>query len=189
MGDFFYYGIFINMNLQENIQRIQEMMGLNEKLGDIKGTELYHITSTDRGLKIIDSDTLIGFGEAGGVITKDDKNLLSSKHKKTISFSRNKNWKPKNPRDIGGSLPGMSNMEMVFVVDKEKLKTKYVVEPFNWFGFGDPRWQKGKNGDEYEYEERVLTDKIYPLRKYLIDIIYTGNDPKVQEIIDNYLNI
>ena len=48
------------MNLQENIRRIREMMNLNEKLEDIQGTPLYHKTSTNRGLDIINSDSLRG---------------------------------------------------------------------------------------------------------------------------------
>ena len=39
-----------------------------------------------------------------------------------------------------------------------------------------------------EMEERVLTDEIYPLRKYLIDIEYAGDNPDVRNIIDNYLS-
>ena len=49
------------MNLQEQISRIQSMMGvISEKLDDIKGTPLYHKTSTETGIKIINSDSLIG---------------------------------------------------------------------------------------------------------------------------------
>jgi hypothetical protein len=33
-----------------------------------------------------------------------------------------------------------------------------------------------------------MTNEIYPLHRYLIDIIYTGDDPKVQEQINNYLS-
>jgi hypothetical protein len=33
-----------------------------------------------------------------------------------------------------------------------------------------------------------MTNEIHPLHKYIIDVIYTGGDPKVQEIINNYLN-
>jgi len=74
---------------------------------------------------------------------------------------------------------------MIFVVDKNKLRTKYRVEPFNYSGI-EPDYEHHKKNDELE--ERVLTDEIYPLRKYLTDIIYTGDNPKVQGIIDNYLN-
>ena len=39
-----------------------------------------------------------------------------------------------------------------------------------------------------EMEERVLTDEIYPLHRYVIDIIYTGDNPEIQQTIDSYLN-
>jgi DNA-binding FadR family transcriptional regulator len=32
-----------------------------------------------------------------------------------------------------------------------------------------------------------MTNEIYPLHRYLIDIIYTGDDPKVKQIIRQYL--
>jgi uncharacterized protein YxeA len=34
----------------------------------------------------------------------------------------------------------------------------------------------------------VLTNKIQPLRRYIIDIIYNGDNPLVKEKIDEYLN-
>jgi uncharacterized protein YxeA len=34
----------------------------------------------------------------------------------------------------------------------------------------------------------VLTNKILPLRRYIIDIIYKGDNPLVKEKIDEYLN-
>jgi hypothetical protein len=33
-----------------------------------------------------------------------------------------------------------------------------------------------------------MTNEIYPLHRYLIDIIYTGDNPEVQQQIDEYLN-
>ncbi len=186
MGDFFYYGIFINMNLQENIQRIQEMMGLNEKLGDIYGTPLYHITSTNRGLKIIDLDKIIA-GNTDNWHLAFDKRLINSDKQKAISFTRNKNWKPKNKNSIGVGVGPMEDLDMVFVLDREKLKTRYDVEPFNYSGLGSED-SNFLRSNQNEFEERVLTDEISPLRKYLLDIIYTGNDPEIKEIINTYLN-
>jgi hypothetical protein len=81
------------------------------------------------------------------------------------------------------------------VVDRNKLKTKYKIEPFNYEIIGDrdyrnkgvqlPKWMKRRKKNP-EMEERVFTDKIYPLHKYLIDIIYTGDDPEIQEYLDGY---
>jgi len=66
--------IFINMNLQEQISRIQSMMGvISEKLEDIQGTPLYHKTSTSRGLKIMDSDSLITSRPSDEYLKLDDE--------------------------------------------------------------------------------------------------------------------
>ena len=172
------------MNLQEQISRIQSMMGvISEKLEDIQGTPLYHKTSTETGIKIIDSDSLIGTKPSDEYL-KIDKSLANTDKQSAISFTRDKNWKP--DQSIGkGSGEAISNSDIIFVVDKAKLQTKYEVEPFNYYGLDPNDMGTSKGG---EFEERALTDEIYPLHKYVIDIIYTGDNPEVQEIIDSYLN-
>ena len=171
------------MNLQENIQRIREMMNLNEKLEDIQGTPLYHKTSTNRGLDIINTDSLRGVlpsGEYLGI----DKRLANTKTQTAISFTRDKNWEPNSSIGIGLDSR-LEDKDMIFVLDKSKLQTKYKVEPFNYHGLDPDDTGTSKGG---EFEERVLTNEIYPLHKYVIDIIYTGDNPEIQQIIDSYLN-
>ena len=172
------------MNLQEQISRIQSMMGIiSEKLEDIQGTPLYHTTSTSRGLKIINSDTLLGTKPSNEYLDID-KRLANTKTQKAISFTRDNNWKP--DQSIGvGSGDKIDNHDLKFILDKDKLKTRYEIEPFNYYGLDPDNKGSVKGG---EFEERALTDKIHPLHKYVIDIIYTGDNPEVQEIIDNYLN-
>jgi hypothetical protein len=189
-------GIFINMNLQEQISRIQSMMGvISEKLEDIQGTPLYHKTSTSRGLKIMDSDSLITSKPSDEYLKLDDE-LRNTEKQSAISFTRDKNWEP--DQSIGvGSGSKIEDTNITFVVDRDKLKTKYKLEPFSYDIIGDrdyrnkgielPKWMTRRKKNP-EMEERVFTDKIYPLHNYVIDIIYTGDNPKVQEIIDNYLN-
>jgi hypothetical protein len=171
------------MNLQESIRRIREMMNLNERLSDIQGTPLYHKTSTNTGLKIIDSDSLISFKPSDEYLDVD-KRLANTKKQSAISLTRDKNWKP--DQSIGkGAGETISDDDIVFVLDKSKLETKYRVEPFNYYGLDPEDTGTSKGG---EFEERVLTDEIYPLRKYLIDIEYAGDNPDVRNIIDNYLS-
>jgi hypothetical protein len=176
------------MKLQEQISRIKSMMGvINEKLEDIQGLPLYHRTSTSNGLMIMESNTLKGVEPRSVQKTYDRRLNLLGKNK-YISFTRNKNWYPENINDLGaGSYGSIGDLDMTFVVDKEKLKTKYIVEPFDFNGLPIKNLQSGKDEKNFEYEERVLTDEIYPLHKYLINIIYTGNDSKIQDIIDDYL--
>jgi len=160
------------------------MMGIiSERFDDIQGTPLYHKTSTNRGLSIIDSDSLRGSLPSDEYL-KLDKRLANTPKQRAISFTRNKGWVPNNTIGLGLDTK-IEDSNITFVVDKDKLKTKYRVEPFNYGGI-DPRYVHTTKSDELE--ERVLTDEIHPLRKYLIDIIYTGDNPKVQSIIDDYLN-
>ena len=63
------------MNLQEQITRIQSMMGvINEKLEDIQGTPLYHHTTESRALSIMNSDMMRG--------TKPDDDMISGQTSK-----------------------------------------------------------------------------------------------------------
>ena len=172
------------MNLQEQISRIQSMMGvISEKLEDIQGTPLYHKTSTSRGIDIINTDSLRGVLPSGDYLG-NDKRLANTKTQTAISFTRDKNWRPNNTIGVGLDSP-LEDTGMTFVVDRDKLKTKYKIEPFNYHGIDPDSEYKEKFN---ELEDRVMTNEIYPLHKYVIDIIYTGDNPEVQEIIDIYLN-
>ncbi len=183
------------MNLQENIQRIKEMMNLNENLEDIQGTPLYHKTSTNRGLDIINSDSLRGVLPSEEYLKFDDE-LRNTKKQRAISFTRDKNWEPDRSIGMGIDSP-IEDKDIAFVVDSNKLKTKYKLVPFDYAVIGDRQFKSRgielpkeyiRQQKNTEREERVLTDEIYPLHKYVIDIIYTGDNPEVQQIIDSYLN-
>ena len=171
------------MNLREDIDRIKEVMGvISERIDDVKGTPLYHKTSTNRGLDIINSDSLRGSLPSEDYLSMDTR-LANTKTQRAISFTRDKRWSPN--QTIGkGSGNQIEDSHITFVVDKNKLRTKYRIEPFNYDAI-DKRHVNTRKTDELE--ERVLTDEIYPLRRYLIDIIYTGDNPEVQSIIDNYM--
>ena len=173
------------MKLQEQILRIHEMMGvISEKLEDIQGTPMYHKTSTLRGLDIINVDALRAGSIPSGDYLSYDKRLANTKLQNAISFTRDKNWDPGHTIGIGLESP-LEDSNMTFVVDRNKLRTKYKVESFNYAGI-EPDYEYHKKNNELE--ERVMTNEIYPLHRYLIDIIYTGDDPKVQEQINNYLS-
>jgi len=172
------------MNLNENIHRIKQMMGvISEKLEDIQGTPLYHKTSTSRGIDIINTDSLRGVLPSGDYLG-NDKRLANTKTQTAISFTRDKNWQPNNTIGVGLDS-SLEDTGITFVVDRDKLKTKYKIEPFNYHGIDPDSEYKEKFN---ELEDRVMTNEIYPLHKYVIDIIYTGDNPEVQEIIDSYLN-
>jgi hypothetical protein len=111
------------MNLHEDINRIKEVMGLNEVFDDIIGIPLYHKTSTSRGLDIINSDALRAGSLPSGDYLSYDKRLARTKHQNAISFTRDKNWDPGHTIGIGLESP-LEDSNMTFVADRNKLRTK-----------------------------------------------------------------
>jgi hypothetical protein len=165
------------MNLQENIHRIKQMMGLL-----VEGKQvglLYHNTFIQNAIEIIQSNKLKKNLIINNMATDyrykmDDfifvfgfpvhKNYNNLKH--FISFTRNKSYQRND-----------KNQNVQFILDGDKLSQKYKITPHSHFG--------GRKYDEME--ERVY-ETITNLDKYIIDIIYNGDDPKIREIINNYLN-
>ena len=96
-----------------------------------------------------------------------------------------RNFIPDQSIGVSNSGPnGAEMLDVIFVVDLDKLKTRYKVVPFDYSSLDKEFVRVSKNK---ELEERVLTDVIYPLRPYVIDIIYKGDDVNVMAIIKEYL--
>jgi hypothetical protein len=169
------------MNIREHINIVRNFV--NERISDIQGTPIYHFTSTPRGIKIIMNNALKAGSNVSGDYLEYDKRLANSKDQRSISFTRDKNLDPDS--SLGMGLESMlEDTDMIFVLDRDRLKTKYRVEPFDYDG-SDPYFDsKGKNP---EHEERVLRSEIKPLNIYVTDIIYKGNNKEVQKLIDWYL--
>ena len=164
---------------------------LLEKLRDMVPSPIYHHTTEERALSIMNSDMLIGTKPFQALIDIDPS-LKHSKHKMMVSFTRDKNFIP--DASIGNSGDGprvkFGSMKVIFVADRNRLKTRYRVVPFDYSTLADRAWEEPipRTHKNPEVEERVLTDRIYPLRQYITNIIYTGNDPEVQKKIDQYLS-
>ena len=62
-----------------------------------------------------------------------DKRLSQSPSQSAISLTRDKNFEP--GITIGASWDKPKDLNVVFVLDSNKLKTRYRVEPFNYFPF------------------------------------------------------
>jgi hypothetical protein len=164
------------MNIQEHLNLVRNL--INERLGEIEGIPLYHFTSTPRAIKIIMNNALKAGSNVSGDNLEIDKRLANSKDQRAISFSRDKNMQPDSSLGMGADEI-LEDNDVIFVLDRDKLRTKYKVEPF------DPYFDsKGKNP---EREERVLSAEIKPLSFYVTDIIYKGNNKEVQKLIDWYL--
>lgn len=170
------------MNIQEHLNLVRNL--INERLGEIEGTPLYHFTSTPRAIKIIMNNALKAGSNVSGDYLDIDKRLANSKDQKAISFSRDKNMEPDASLGMG-SDEILEDNDVIFVLDRDRLKTKYKVEPFDYDGVDPYYTSKGKNP---EREERVLSAEIKPLSFYVTDIIYKGNNKEVQKLIDWYLD-
>lgn len=170
------------MNIQEHLNLVRNL--INERLGEIEGTPLYHFTSTPRAIKIIMNNALKAGSNVSGDYLDIDKRLANSKDQKAISFSRDKNMEPDSSLGMG-SDEILEDNDVIFVLDRDRLKTKYKVEPFDYDGVDPYYTSKGKNP---EREERVLSAEIKPLSFYVTDIIYKGNNKEVQKLIDWYLD-
>lgn len=164
---------------------------LYEKLLDMSASPIYHHTTEDRAMKIMDSDMLIGTKPFDEILNLDPT-LRHSKHKMMVSFTRDKNFVPDGSIGNSGVGPRVKpdSMKVIFVADRNRLKTRYRVVPFDYGTLADKAWMDPieRTHKNPEVEERVLTNRIFPLRQYITNIIYTGDNPEVQKKIDQYLS-
>ena len=164
---------------------------LLEKLRDMSSIPLYHHTTEERALEIINSNMLNGTRPLPELMDLDPT-LKHSKHKKMVSFTRDKNFIPDASIGNSGDGPRVKPemLNVIFVSDRNRLKSRYRVVPFDFSIIADKAWAEvtPRSRKNPEVEERVLTDRIYPLRQYITNIIYTGNNPETQKKIDQYLS-
>lgn len=153
---------------------------IHEKLEDIKGTPLYHHTSEERALSILKQNKLRG-SLPGDDYLEFDNRVKNSPDQSVVSFTRDKNFIP--GLSIGSSLEHPKDLNVILVLDRDKLRTRYKIEPFNYFSM-DPDFKKVPYKKNDELEERVLSKYIYPLDKYLTKIIYKGNNTKFKKELE-----
>jgi len=190
--------LYKNFNQTLQVYRHTPPEAANEILQDIQGTPLYHHTTESRALSIMGSDTMKGTRPDDDII-EVDPTLANTPNQSMVSLTRDKGFKPSSTIGAGsGGIGDASKLKVIFVLDKEKLRSHYKVVPFDYKSLED-RWKEKRQdpedreptpprmGKDNEYEERVLTNKIFPLRRYLIDIIYKGNDPSFEEKKNEYL--
>lgn len=113
---------------------------------------LYHCTTVKSAVKILDSDRLIPSDRSSGI---------RGDNRQSISFTRDKSY----------SVADDSCIQLVF--DQRKLSQNYAIMPISEPGFSrESGWT--------ESEERLLTNKPIPVKKYLREIEVTpGLEHKV----------
>lgn len=149
----------------------------DKQLGEAKqvGT-IYHYTTFDNGLEILQSNQLKGFETEGHTNTNPIYGL---------SFTRDKRFH--NNHNIGFDASVFGQKPQVrFTIDGDKLSNKYKIQPYAQIG-GSGRFEKGQ--EEFESEERVIFNKPFsiPLLPYLksIDILIEYKKPKYDDDIDD----
>ena len=162
-----------------------QRLRLIERLDEVQGTPLYHHTSEERAMSIMDQNKLRGSVPNEDYLNLDTR-LKGTKDQSVISLTRDKNFEP--GASIGASWDIPKDLNVVFVLDRNKIKTRYKIEPFNYSSIDPTIFQDMGYEKNPELEERVLTKSIYPLDGYVTDIIYKGNNPEVKNRINLFLS-
>lgn len=117
---------------------------------------IYHYTTFEAGLKILQSNQLKSGESADSTIAKP---IFA------ISFTRDKRFH--NNHTVGFGESSFGNIPQVrFTIDGNKLSNKFKIGPYSQQG----AFSKNRKG--FEAEERVISDKPFtiPISKYLISV-------------------
>jgi hypothetical protein len=117
---------------------------------------IYHYTTFEAGLKILQSNQLKSFEAADST---------KSKPVFAISFTRDKRFHDNHVVGFEESSFG-NTPQLRFTTDGNKLSNRYSVQPYSQQG----AFSKDRKG--FEAEERVISDKMFtiPLSDYLISV-------------------
>jgi hypothetical protein len=117
---------------------------------------IYHYTTFENGLKILQSNQLKADHAADST---------NAKPVYSISFTRDKRFHDNHRIGFTDSSFGQTP-QVRFTVDGNKLSNKYKVQPYSQGGV----FSKGRKG--FEAEERVISDKPFtiPLSNYLLSV-------------------
>jgi len=117
---------------------------------------IYHYTTFEAGLKILQSNQLKAH---------DAADSTNAKPVYSISFTRDKRFHDNHNIGFTDSSLGQ-NPQVRFTVDGNKLSNNYKVQPYSQ----GADFSKGRKG--FEAEERVISDKPFkiPLSNYLLSV-------------------
>jgi hypothetical protein len=117
---------------------------------------IYHYTTFEAGLKILESNKL----KSGEAADSTKSNPVFA-----ISFTRDKRFHDNHVVGFDESSVG-NKPQLRFTIDGNKLSNRYNVQPYSQQG----AFSKDRKG--FESEERVISDKMFtiPLSDYLISV-------------------
>jgi hypothetical protein len=140
---------------------------------------LYHYTSFNSGIKILESKKLISSPTADGTLT----NPVFG-----ISFTRDKRFHNSNQMDraVGFTKTSTGQRPQVrFTLDGNKISNNYKIEPYSQGG------SFAKNRKGYEAEERIVSNNNFsiPLMNYLTSIDLLVEYKKAENKYDFFAEI
>jgi hypothetical protein len=181
---FFYCIVFIDMNLQEQTNRIKEMMGVIKESKSVG--QIYHYTRTlDNIISILNTNTLVAnihdqyYRFDIKYLTKtglNKKKIKDQPVKPHISFTRVKGFNKRTP--------------LLLVFDGNKISNNYGIKPYSMdYQMKNLNKQSGFIGYD-ESEERVYGD-IKNIDRYLEGIeidfgLYNAINYSNEKLIDNF---
>jgi hypothetical protein len=142
----------------------EEQLDESKQVGTI-----YHYTTFENGLKILQSNELKG----GAAEDSTNTNPVFA-----ISFTRDKRFH--NNHNVGFDVSSFGQRPQVrFTVDGNKLSNRYKIQPYAQIG-GSGRFEKQR--EEFEAEERVVSNKPFsiPILSYIesVDILIEYKKPR-----------
>jgi len=120
---------------------------------------LYHATSFENLISILNDDVLYG----------------THMYDRGVATSRNKDYLFYMDED-GEMFSGGAETQLI--LDGDKIRNKYKVSPFDWEEF-----KRHPEPVYHQSEEKILTDKIVGIHKYIVGIHLNKN------VDENYLNL
>lgn len=133
------------LQLFEHIVNNRELRGL---IKDFNVTPIFHAIKSENAIKALEENELKGYSiqrtwQGGRRLKDDDPDYESSDFLRGISLTRD---------------PEYANKwhDIIFVFDKEKLRTKYKMIPYNW-GYSIGRGYRQGSRAKREREEFLIT--------------------------------
>lgn len=126
---------------------------------------LYHATTIDSFNNIIKNDILYG--------TTDYDFGIATSRNKHYNFGYNDN-----------NLNKLYNQgEIQLILNKNKLKNKYKIIPFDWENWKSIKSKTGVYNNYHQTEDKIITDKIDNIKQYIIGI-HISKNKYIQKVLN-----